>query len=293
MATFEGLLKATVGLSSAKGADVRRESAKEPRSSSRGALDTATVLRGCLKSEVMRWDCMNASIESLEDKLGYRFRNQELLLRAVTHRSWLSERVTPLPDVGDNEQLEFLGDSILGFVVSEALVLRHPTAREGSLSKWKAHLVSATHLHRCALELGLGEYLQLGRGEDRNGGRERKTLLANALEAIIAAMHIDGGIEVARMFVHEHVLQILESSEDVESINALNFKSVLQERTQALGLPAPRYIIVESSGPELAKVFTVEVRVGDEHIGRASGTSKKSASQGAARQLLDRLAEAV
>ena len=131
--------------------------------------------------------------------------------------------------------MEFLGDSILGFVVSEALVLRHPSAREGALSKWKAHLVSATHLHRCALELGLGEYLQLGKGEERNGGRERKTLLANALEALIAALHIDGGIEVARAFIDEHVLGMLDNADDVESINALNFKNVLQERTQALG----------------------------------------------------------
>jgi ribonuclease-3 len=209
----------------------------------------------------------------------------------LTHRSWLSERVSPLPEVGDNEQLEFLGDSILGFVVSEALVLRHPSAREGALSKWKAHLVSATHLHRCALKLGLGEHLQLGKGEDRNGGRERKTLLANGLEAVIAALHIDGGVEVARAFIDEHVLQMLENN--VESIDALNFKSVLQERTQALGLPAPRYITVESSGPEHAKVFTVEVRIGDGHTGRASGSSKKSASQEAARLLLDRLAEAI
>ncbi|HEX4809711.1 MAG TPA: ribonuclease III [Bryobacteraceae bacterium] len=236
---------------------------------------------------------MNSSIGSLEEKFGYRFRHQELLLRALTHRSWLSERTSPIPETGDNEQLEFLGDSILGFIVSERLFLRHPSAREGSLSKWKAHLVSATHLHRCALEIGLGEYLLLGKGEDRNGGRERKTVLANALEAVIAAVHIDGGIEAVRTFIDKHVLQILDNSEDVESIDALNFKSVLQERTQALGLPAPRYVIVESSGPEHAKVFTVEVRVGDGQIGRASGTSKKSASQGAARQLLDRLAEAV
>jgi len=234
---------------------------------------------------------MSLALASLEEKLGYRFRNRELLIRALTHRSWLSERVSPLPEVGDNEQLEFLGDSILGFVVSEALVLRHPSAREGSLSKWKAHLVSATHLHQCALKLGLGEHLQLGKGEDRNGGRERKTLLANALEAVIAALHIDGGIETARAFIDEHVLQVLENPEDVESIDALNFKSVLQERTQALGLPAPRYTIVESRGPEHAKIFTVEVRVGDANIGRASGPSKKSASQEAARLLLSQLGE--
>jgi ribonuclease-3 len=139
------------------------------------------------------------------------------------------------------------------------------------------------------LELGLGEYLLLGKGEERNGGRERKTLLANALEALIAAAHIDGGINVARNFIEEHVLGMLDNADDVESIDALNFKSALQERTQALGLPAPRYLTVESSGPEHAKVFTVEVRVGDDYVTRATGTSKKAASQQAARLLMDQL----
>ncbi|MGC2658758.1 MAG: ribonuclease III [Bryobacteraceae bacterium] len=233
---------------------------------------------------------MSVPLEALEEKLGYQFRNQELLQRALTHRSWLSERASPIPEIGDNEQFEFLGDSVLGFVVSEALVLRHSGAREGTLSKWKAHLVSATHLHRCALELKLGEHLRLGKGEDRNGGRERKTVLANAMEAVIAALHIDGGIQVARTFIEEHVVQVLDN-DDVESIDALNFKSVLQERTQALGMSSPRYIIVDSSGPEHAKIFTVEARISDGQIGRATGTSKKSASQEAARILLDRLAE--
>jgi ribonuclease III len=234
---------------------------------------------------------MKSSVELLEEKLGYRFRNQELLVRALTHRSWLSERGTPLPENSDNEQLEFLGDSILGFVVSEALVLRYPSASEGLLSKWKAHLVSATHLHRCALELGLGEYLLLGKGEEQNGGRQRKTLLANAVEALIAAIHVDGGISVAREFIEEHVLHSLESP-DMESIETLNCKSVLQERTQALGLPTPRYSTVEATGPEHAKIFTVEVRVGDIYATRAEGTSKKSASQQAARLLIERLAAA-
>ncbi len=141
-----------------------------------------------------------------------------------------------LPENGDNEQLEFLGDSILGFIASESLVLRHPAAREGQLSQWKAHLVSATHLHSCALELSLGEYLLLGKGEERNGGRERKTLLANALEAVIAALYIDGGIEVTRGFIEDHILGVLDRPDDVESIGLLNHKSVLQERSQAFGI---------------------------------------------------------
>ena len=196
-----------------------------------------------------------------------------------------------MPESGDNEQLEFLGDSVLGFVVSEALVLRHPVAREGQLSQWKAHLVSSTHLHSCALALGLGEFLLLGKGEDQNGGRFRKTVLADAFEALIAAVLIDGGVEIARKFIEGHVLRGVKSVEDVESIGLLNYKSVLQERAQAMGFPVPRYLTVETSGPEHAKVFTVEVKLGDRFTCRATGTSKKAASQQAAQRLIRQLSE--
>jgi ribonuclease III len=232
---------------------------------------------------------MQASSEALEEKLGYRFRNRELLVRALTHRSWLSERGSPLPENGDNEQLEFLGDSVLGFIVSEALVRWHATAREGQLSQWKAQLVSSAHLHRCASALQLGRYLLLGRGEERNGGRERKTLLANALEAIIAAIHIDGGIDAARGFIEEHVLGDLDAGASVDSIGLLNHKGLLHERAQALGLPAPQYTTVEASGPDHAKIFTVEVRIGERFSSRASGSSKKAASQQAAEMLMGQL----
>lgn len=233
---------------------------------------------------------MRPPLEALEEKLGYRFQDRHLVTRALTHRSWLAERDSTSPENNDNEQLEFLGDSILGFLVSETLVARHPAVREGQLSQWKAHLVSAAHLYDCALELGLGEHLRLGRGEERNGGRERKTLLANALEALIAALYMDGGIEPTRRFIGEHVLGVLEHPAEVESIGRLNHKSVLQERTQAMGLPIPRYATVETSGPEHAKVFTVEVRIGNQLASRASGTSKKAASQRAAELLLAKLA---
>ncbi|MGA8027730.1 MAG: ribonuclease III [Bryobacteraceae bacterium] len=235
---------------------------------------------------------MKPPVEALEQKLGYRFRNRELLARALTHRSWQSERAAGLPEHGDNEQLEFLGDSILGFIVSEWLVLRHASAREGDLSQWKAHLVSSTHLHCCALALEIGEHLRLGKGEERNGGRARKTLLANALEALIAAIYIDGGIEVTRSFIEQHVLSLLESPDDVKSLGLLNYKSVLQEWSQALGLPAPRYSTVETNGPEHAKVFTVEARIGTQLVSRAHGGSKKAASQQAAGLLIEQLKSA-
>ncbi len=231
---------------------------------------------------------MSAPAEELEQKLGYQFRDRELLPRALTHRSWASERSPKLPD-NDNEQLEFLGDSVLGFLVSESLVLRHPSAWEGQLSQWKSHLVSALHLHRCALNLGLGEYLRMGRGEERSGGRERKALLANALEALIAALYLDGGIEPARDFIHKYVLDVVHELGDVHALELLNFKSVLQERVQSLGLATPRYMVVETNGPEHAKIFVVEARVGSQFVSRAEGTSKKEASQEAAHLLIEQL----
>jgi ribonuclease-3 len=224
----------------------------------------------------------------LEEKLGYHFADRQLLLNALTHRSWLVEQGSPLPEEGDNEQLEFLGDSVLGFIVSEALVRRYPSATEGRLSQLKAHLVSAHHLYQRALLLGLGDFLQLGKGEERNGGRMRKTLLANALEALIAAMHLDGGLAVARQFVEKQVLVSLEALEELGPAGLLNYKSLVQERAQALGLPFPRYCTVGTSGPEHAKLFTVEVRITDYLTARATASSKKAASQQAAEALYER-----
>lgn len=231
---------------------------------------------------------MTLPVGVLEAKLGYRFRSPELLIRALTHRSRSSE-ASDSEDSGNNEQLEFLGDSILGFLVSEALVLKYPSAQEGELSQWKAQLVSANHLHRCALELDVGPHLLVGKGEERNGGRERRTLLADAVEAILAAIYLDGGMNAVKPFVHDHILSVLEDPTSLESIGRLNFKSALQEAAQSLGLPTPRYSTVETSGPEHAKVFTVEARVGDSYVSRGSGSSKKNASQQAAHLLMEQL----
>jgi ribonuclease-3 len=148
--------------------------------------------------------------------------------------------------------------------------------------------VSATYLHQGAVKIDLGHFLSLGKGEERNGGRERKTVLANAFEAVIAAIHLDGGIDGARAFITRHILFEIDEM-DGGSIELLNHKSVLQERTQAMGLPMPRYATVATAGPEHAKVFTVEARVGDVLSERATGSSKKAASQHAAEILIGRL----
>lgn len=210
-----------------------------------------------------------------------------MLERALTHKSCIYEK-HPEQEPADNEQLEFLGDAILGFLVSETLVTRHPDYPEGRLSKLKAHLVSASHLHRVAVEFHLGEHLLLGRGEEMSGGREKKALLANALEALIAAVYLDGGIQPVREFVVRHIIGDAVPHET--SAEVADYKSALQEMAQSLKLPQPRYVTVEERGPEHAKTFLVEVRVGREWASRAEGLSKKSAGQRAAQQVLQQLA---
>jgi len=235
---------------------------------------------------------MRADPASLEAKIGYRFSNAEMLRRALTHSSHANEvREGPGSPLEDNEQLEFLGDSVLGFLVSEALVLRFPARREGFLSRLKARLVSAAHLHGVARRLELGSYLELGRSEEMSGGRAKKTLLVDALEALIAAIYLEGGVEAARRFVAEYVLDAPESAEDGESpFPAIeDFKSALQELAQSRKLPQPSYAIIRERGPEHSKTFTVEARVGKEWTGKAEGRTKKTAAQRAAREVYERL----
>ncbi len=228
---------------------------------------------------------MNEAIGELEEALEYRFRNPELLTRALTHKSRASDREAA-PQICDNERLEFLGDSILGFLVSERLLELLPGAPEGVLSKRKSRLVSETHLHTVARSLSLGRHLILGRTEQVNGGREKKTLLADAVEALIAAIYLDGGMDAARRFVLAHVAQHAAEGGEPE---AADHKSALQELTQALKLPHPRYSVLSTHGPEHAKTFLVEVRVGGELTAQAKGPSKKSASQEAAQRVIEQI----
>jgi ribonuclease-3 len=227
---------------------------------------------------------MTADLQDLEAKLGYTFRDRDLLVRALTHRSYSSEtklvRFQP-----DNEQLEFFGDAILGFIVSEILVSRHPALPEGSLSRVKGYLVSARWLHQVAQNLGLGEYLQLGRGEERGGGRSKASLLANAIEAVIAALYLDGGIEPARKFV-EAWLYTEDLAGGLEP-ETMNYKGRLWERAGAGRLPKPEYVVLETTGPPHAPSFRVEARLGGQYTGEGHGPSKKAAEQHAARALLE------
>lgn len=237
---------------------------------------------------------MRAEPATLELKLNYRFSNPELLRRALTHSSLANEsHAGPNSPLNDNEQLEFLGDSILGFLVSDELVRRFPECHEGELSRIKAHLVSAAHLHGVARRLDVGSYLELGHGEEMSGGRAKKTLLVDALEALIAAIYLDGGLEAARNLVAGHVLDApfsgdAEAGTDIQPA-ITNFKSALQELATLRKLPQPHYSIVREKGPEHSKTFTVEVRVGSHWNGQAEGRTKKVAAQRAARGVYERL----
>lgn len=233
---------------------------------------------------------MRADLTELEMRIGYAFRDRQYLVRALTHRSRFRQPVDDdTPTTTDNEQLEFLGDSILGFLVSEWLLQRFPESMEGGLSKRKAHLVSADHLLTVALRLSLGDYLLLGRGEEVSGGRKKRALLTDAVEALIASIYLDGGMEEARQFVVNLILQDQIDDEVVQNSGDRDYKTALQERAQLLKLPAPKYVIVRQAGPEHARLFTMEVRVGDNWVCQAEGSSKKSAGQRAAELLLQKL----
>lgn len=234
---------------------------------------------------------MRADLSSLESALGYEFHDRDILIRALTHKSRAYEDGSPGRPTFDNEQLEFLGDAVLGFIVSDWLVRRYPSHPEGRLSKLKAHLVSASHLFTVAQHLKLGEYLLLGRGEEMSGGREKKALVGDSFEAVLAAIYLDGGVEPARCFVEKFVLANPEQYEFHADFQVPDFKSALKETAQTLKLPRPVYAIVEETGPEHSKTYTVEARVGAQWTSRASGPSKKTAGQKAARDILQQLSE--
>jgi len=235
-----------------------------------------------------------ADLGTLEAAIGHVFRNAELLQRALTHKSRIHAQPGENPAFADNEQLEFLGDAILGFVVSECLVRRYPSAPEGRLSKLKAHLVSAARLYEVAQTLALGDFLILGRGEEMSGGRAKKALLSDAMEALIAAIYIDAGddgMSAARTFIETHVVGSFTVKEGSVDGAVEDYKSALQEMAQSLKLPPPRYFIVGEDGPEHSKTFTVEVRVGKDWTSQARGLSKKAAGQKAAESVLQQLSE--
>ncbi len=236
----------------------------------------------------------------LENALGHKFRRRELLEQALTHSSRARELEAQLAagEVADNEQLEFLGDAVLGFVTSQELFQRFPDYREGQLSKARAYLVSGKHLSGGANQLKLGQYLRLGRGEEKSGGRDKAALQVNALEAILAALYLDAGLEKTRQFILKKIIEPelkKQARRGNGAVPITDYKSALQEAAHILGRGQPSYVVVKEEGPEHKKTFTVEARLDGgkpEYAGRAKGSTKKKAEQDAAKKALAQLLSA-
>jgi ribonuclease-3 len=219
-------------------------------------------------------------IAELEALLGHPFRDPRWLLQALMHSSRIPERTAEEPSES-NEKLEYLGDAVLELVVSEELVLAFPDWSEGELSKSRARLVNATALSLSAQRLGLGKYLQLGRGEEKTGGRTKPALLADAYEALIAAIYLDGGLEAARSFIRR---TLVESSiiAEAERLGHTDHKSALQEFLQSRGIAPGSYHVIAETGPDHQKTFRVEVRIAGHPSAMGGGRTKKEAEQSAA-----------
>ena len=232
---------------------------------------------------------MSKSLAKLESLIGYQFKNLTILERAVTHRSWAYEKITNGSDAEvrqlQNETLEFVGDSVLGLVIAEQLYSRNPDLSEGDLTLMKHHLVSSDTLAKIALELDLGKYMRIGKGEEKTGGRRKQALLADTLEAVIAAVFFDSGYVSAKAFVTKIFYNELK---EVTPITSLDFKTLLQERLQSEKRSAPSYKVVETDGPSHNRTFWVEAKWDDGKT-KGKGTSIKSAEMEAASLALKKI----
>ena len=222
-------------------------------------------------------------LKDLESSLGYRFRNITLLQNALAHSSYANERWQD--SLKSNERLEFLGDSILGMVVAKHLYANFPDRPEGELSRMRADMVCETSLARIANQLDLGQHLLLGHGEEQSGGRNRASILADAVEAVIAASFLDGGMEAAEGLIHRFVL----CSVPVVRMQNADYKTALQERVQQKKNQTLSYALISESGPDHDKCFTVEVRLNGNVVGTGTGKSKKRAEQDAAKNAMESL----
>ena len=222
-------------------------------------------------------------MKELEKKLNYTFKNSELLKNALTHSSYANENRAE--GISSNERLEFLGDSVLGFVTAKHLYSMQPTLSESKMTMLRAELVCEQSLHGVALDLDLGRYLRMGHGEEKNGGRTRPSILADAVEAVIAAMFLDGGIAAPESFIERMIL----SPESIEAHHAADYKTELQELVQQKSGQVLTYAPTGESGPDHAKVFSASVSLNGEVIGEGSGRTKKEAEQAAACQALKKL----
>ena len=223
-------------------------------------------------------------IKEFQDIIGYNFKNEGLLRQALTHSSYANEK--HLKKLSDNERLEFLGDAVLEVVSSDFLFHEYDDVPEGELTKTRASIVCEQTLAMCAKDISLGDYVYLGKGEDMTGGRGRKSILSDALEAVIGAIYLDQGMEEARRFIHKYILTDIDNKQLF-----YDSKTILQEIAQGEMKSTLTYELVDEQGPDHLKVFTVEVRLGDEVVGHGSGSTKKQAEQEAAYMAILRLKE--
>lgn len=230
---------------------------------------------------------MEEAVEALQQLLGYRFEQPQLLVAALTHKSYAVE-------AGDeqlhNERLEFLGDAVLDLVVAQNVYSAYAQAPEGELTRLRAEVVSATGLATLARQWHLGHYLRLGRGERRSGGRSKSSLLANTLEAVVGALFLDGGYEQALQTVEPWLAPLIAQA--AQDPTGGDYKTALQEELQARYGQRPHYQLLDASGPEHARTYTSSVLMDEHTLGTGSGPSKKNAEQAAARQALEHLRHA-
>ncbi len=221
-----------------------------------------------------------AKLNELQDLIRYQFKNRVLLKTALTHDSYLKKFDTDNLIISPNERMEFLGDSVLGLLVAEFLFGHFPEKTEGDLSKFKSNIVSEKFLATKAFQIQLGDYIQMSEEERRNGGKERKSILADVMEALICAIYLDGGLSKARHFIHNQIICGFEK--EIIAIDMVNYKSILQEYTQGKYQCTPQYLMINEKGPDHQKIFTMEVFINNEKFGEGQGSNKKEAQQRAA-----------
>lgn len=225
------------------------------------------------------------SVRKFQERYQVEFFNTDLLRTALKHRSYLS--VSNEPRVQSNERLEFLGDAVLNLIITQSLYESFPKKTEGELSKVKSILVSKSVLADAAIKMSLGELVLINRGEEKTGGRQRQSILADAFEAIIGAIYLDRGLDAAKRFVEEHLL--CDFKKIVHKALYRNYKSILLEYTQGANMGLPSYHVIEELGPDHAKEFVVEVYLNGNLMGKGRGRTKKIAEQRAARQALEKI----
>ncbi len=225
------------------------------------------------------------NIPILEEKINYVFKDKSTVLTAITHSSYANEKKAR--KLKYNERIEFLGDSVLSLTVSEHLYNMYPDLPEGELTVTRSKIVCENSLSRCAVDIGLGELLLLGKGEELSGGRRKSSILSDAFEALIGAIYIDGGFETAKAFILKHMDSIIKSS--MQGKLFYDYKTQLQEKIQQKGEQQITYKVIEERGPDHNKTFVTQIKINNAVCGQGSGRSKKESEQNAAKDALDKL----